>query len=99
MIVDRWGGRVGDDEMGRWVLGNEVVGKDVVDVGGIEEGVVDGVEGGVEVGMVDGLGEILDGEEVGWVRWEEVGDGRCRGVEVVEEVVGGKWGKVGWEVI
>ena len=75
--------RIGDDDIGTSVLGNELIGEDVLHVAGIEEGIVDVVDLGIDLGILDGLGDILDTNDLTGLTSHEVGNGTCTGVEVV----------------
>ena len=77
--------RVGDDDVGTTMTGDEVVGEDVFHVAGVEEGVVDVVQTGVLLGIFDGLGNILDADDLTGLTGHEVGNGARASVEVVDE--------------
>lgn len=76
--------RVGDDHVGTAMLGDELVGEDVLHVTGEEEGVGDAVNLGVHLGILDGLGDVLDADDLTGLARHEVSDGARAGVEVVD---------------
>ena len=86
--------RVGDDDIGASVLGDEVVGKDVLHVTGIEQSVVDVVYLRVDLGILDGLRHILYADDFLRLLRHEVGYGACAGVEVIYEFVAGETSKL-----
>ena len=75
--------RVGDDHVGTAMLGDEVVGEDVLHVTGEEKGVGDAVNLGVHLGILDGLGHVLDADDLTGPTGHEVGNGTRTRVEVV----------------
>lgn len=55
-------GRVGDDDVGTAVAGDEVVGEHLGHVTGIEGAVLDAVDVGVDLGIVDGGLHVFDAD-------------------------------------
>ena len=85
---------VGDDDIWATVLGDEVVGQDVLHVASIEEGVGDVVYLGVDLGVLDGFWYVLDTDYLLSLVSHEVGDGSSTGVEVVNQFVTSQVGKL-----
>ena len=87
-------GRVSDDHIGTAVLGDEVVGEDILHIAGIEEGVGDAVDLGVDLRILDGLGHVFDADDLTGFLCNEVGDGASAGVEVIDRFVTREGGKL-----
>ena len=78
----RW---VGNDDVGTAVAADKLVGKDILHVTGIENGVVDAVDARVDLGILDGLGHILDAYDIPRMTGHEVGNGARTGIEVIDK--------------
>ena len=76
--------RVGDDHIRTAMLGDEVVGEDILHVTGIEKGVRDAVDLGVHLSILDGLWYIFDADDLACFPGYEIGDGACTGVKIVD---------------
>ena len=81
MHTGTWG--VGDDDIGTSVLGNKVVGQDVLHVASIEQGVLDAVNLAVDLGILDSLWYVFDADDLTGFLSHEIGNGASAGVEVV----------------
>ena len=77
-------GRVGDDHVGTAVFGDKLVGEDILHVTGKEQCIVDMVDLGVHLGILDGLGDVLDADDLTGPTGHEVGNGTRTRVEVVD---------------
>ena len=76
------GGGVNDDS---WtvVLGDELVGEDVLHVAGEEERVCDAVNLGVDLDILNGFGYILDADYLACLSGHEVGNGAGSSIKIV----------------
>ena len=79
--------RVGDDDVGAALGGDEPGCEDVLHVAREKGGVADAVDAGVLLGVVDGLGNVLDAHDAGGLARHEEGDGAGAGIEVVDGLV------------
>ena len=77
-------GRIGDDDIRTTMFGDEIVGKDILHVAGIEKGVGDAVDLGVDLRILDGLWDVLDANHLSGLARHEIGDGAGAGIEVVD---------------
>ncbi len=80
--------------IGAAVGGDELVGKYIFHVAGIELGVVQAVDTGVEFGILYGFGDVFDADDMASVRGDEIGFGAGAGIEVVDEFAAGESGKI-----
>ena len=77
--------RVGDDDVGASVLCDELVRQDVLHVAGIEQRVLNAVNLGIDLCVLDGLGHILDADDLPCLSRHEVGNGPCAGIQPTNE--------------
>ena len=87
----RW---VGDDDVWATMLSDEVVGEDILHIACIEEGIGDVVYLGVDLGILDSLRYVFDTNHLLGLVSHEVGDGSGTGIEVINEFVARKVGKL-----
>ena len=77
-------GRIGDDDIRTTMFGDEIVGKDILHVAGIEKGVGDAVDLGVDFCILDGLWDVFDANHLSGLARHEIGDGAGAGIEIVD---------------
>ena len=87
-----WG--VGDNHIWTSMLLDEVIGKDVLHVTGIEQCIVDIVDFAIDLCIGNRLGNILDADHLAGTSGYEVGNGSRSRVQVVNELVTRQLGKV-----
>ncbi len=80
--------RVGDDDVGALVAGDEFGGEHFGHIAGVEEGVGDVVVCGVFAGGHDRVFNVFDADDLFALAGQEEGDGAGAGVEVVDHIVG-----------
>ena len=85
---------IGDDDIGLTVLCDKLIGKDVLHVASIEQGVLDAVNLRVNLSVLDGLGHVLDTNNLLGLTGHKVGYGTCTCIEVVNHLVASKSGKI-----
>ena len=76
---------VGDDDIRTSVLGNKVVGQDVLHVAGIEQRVLDAINLAVDFGVLDGFRHVLNTDDLTGFLRHEVGNGTSACIEVVDQ--------------
>ena len=99
IIVHTGTGRVGNDDIGTAILVDELLIEDVLHVARKEERVVDAVECRVDLGVFDGFGNIFDADDLTCLARHEVGNGTCTGLEVVDQLIACKTGKLACHLI
>ena len=77
--------RVGDDDIGATMFGDELIGEDVFHIAREEERVGDAVDLGVYFRVLDGLRDIFDANDLSGLTGHEIGDGAGAGLEVVNQ--------------
>lgn len=88
-----WG--VGDDDVRPSVLFYKGIGKDVLHIAGIEEGLVlKPVQACIYLGILDGLGHVFDANDAAGVARHKVCNGARAGIEVIDKFVAGKCGEI-----
>ena len=78
-------GRVGDNDVGAPMPFDEVAIEDVLHVAGKELGVPDAIYLRVHAGILDGLGHILDADDLACLARNKVGNGARARIEVIDE--------------
>ena len=87
-------GRVGDDDVGPAMLGNEIGCEDVFHIACIEQGVFNAIDLRIDLGILDGFRYILDANDLASLTRHEVGNSARTCVEVLYQFVACKSGTV-----
>ena len=69
------------------MLGNKIIGEDVLHVTSIEKGVADAVDFGIYLGVLDGFRHIFDANHLTGLARHKVGNGASTGIKVVHHFV------------
>src|SRR3712207_552818 len=87
-------GRIGDNDFRSAMLGDEVIGKNVFHVSGIEECVGDSIYPAVHLGVFYSVFHILNSDNLLSALRHKISNGSGTGVEVVDKLITGKSRKI-----
>ena len=102
ILVHAGAWRIGDNDIRMAVPADEVFCQDVFHVACIEKRVVNLVDFGIDLRIFYGFRDILYTDDFPGIPGDEVGNGSCTGIEVVDEFVaceGGKRAGYGIEMV
>ena len=91
--------RIRNDDIGPTMRCDKIIIEYILHVTRIEEGVRNTIEFRVDLGILDGLGHIFDTDDLPCLPCHEVGNGSCACLEVVNQLLARKSGKLAGHTI
>ena len=92
-------GWVGDNNVRTSVLGNKVVGEDILHVTSIEQCIVNAVNPTVDFSILDSFRYIFYSNHLAGLTCNEIGDGTSAGIEVVNNLMTRQIGKLASDAV